>query len=108
VPGRRDGPVWDVGLDLNMADISAVEVYPRPAVLPIEYNGLGVCAVTLVWPGWSRAVLPPPPHISPRPGFHHPTPDHGLLRAPAAAPRTTELHGPIPRRERDERPDILR
>jgi len=58
VPGRRDGPVWDVGLDLNMADISAVEVYPRPAVLPIEYNGLGVCAVTLVWPGWSRAVLP--------------------------------------------------
>jgi len=47
--GPTDGPVWDMGLDINMADIFTVEVYPRMAVLPIEYSGLGVCAVILVW-----------------------------------------------------------
>src|SRR6056297_744174 len=45
------GKTWDMGMDLQMSDIAAVEVYPRISSMPIEYAGLGVCGVILIWTG---------------------------------------------------------
>lgn len=45
------GRVWDTGFDVQMADIAAVEVYPRPSPLPIEYAAFGACGAILVWTG---------------------------------------------------------
>ncbi len=43
------GREWDMRSDVAMADIAAVEVYPRLATLPIEYSGFGVCGAILIW-----------------------------------------------------------
>jgi hypothetical protein len=43
------GRVWDMRNDISIDDIAAVEVYPRVASIPLEYNVLGACGVILLW-----------------------------------------------------------
>lgn len=45
----HEGSVWDMGNDISMADIAAVEVYTSVARMPLQYSMLGACGVILIW-----------------------------------------------------------